>query len=143
MRKFTNLKTIGDDDHMITEEVKAENLFGDLALLLFTVHDKAKIYHLSTTSFSQHMALGSLYEDILDVTDETIEVIQGKYGIIDIEGTIKLDRKEDPIKYLKGTVSDIADIYGKIDKKDTNILNLLDEITSLIERTLYKLENLK
>lgn len=49
---------------------------------LFEIEVVAHIAHAQTTSFAMHLALGTLYEDIVGHRDSFIESYQGKYGII-------------------------------------------------------------
>lgn len=104
---------------------------------------QAHVMHLQSKSYAEHMALGSFYESIPGLTDSLIEEYQGKYGIINNYQTISLST-QDPITYLKGLRSLVDSLrYTELKQTDTNLQNTVDEITSLIDSTLYKLENLK
>ena len=49
---------------------------------LFASRTQAHIFHLQTTSYAQHIALGAYYDGIIDATDALVELIQGRYGIV-------------------------------------------------------------
>lgn len=89
------------------------------------------------------MALGSFYEDIVDLTDDLIEQYQGKYGVINTYNTITLVTTTDYINYFK-TLRLLVEgtRYSELKKEDTHLQNIIDEIVSLIDKTLYKLINL-
>lgn len=108
---------------------------------LFQIRDQIHLCHLATKSYAQHMALGSFYDEILDLTDGIIESYQGKYGLVDI--TIPSSTKGEPIAILKelAKLTDTGSIYNMF--KETWIQNELDSISKLTYQTIYKLENLK
>lgn len=114
-------------------------LFDNLLQSSVQVH----IFHFQTKSYAQHMALGSFYEDIVDLTDDLIEQYQGKYGVINTYNTITLVTTTDYINYFK-TLRLLVEgtRYSELKKEDTHLQNIIDEIVSLIDKTLYKLINL-
>ena len=114
---------------------------------LFESREMAHIYHLQVKgedgSYAKHVALGSFYEDVIDMIDELIEVYMGQYDVI--EGYDIIDtaptKSVDPIEYFNGIASFIKSEKVKcISQDDTHILNLVDEIQALIYRLLYKLK---
>ena len=115
-----------------------------LIAILFLSRDVAHRAHLNTTSFSQHMALGTFYDDIIDNADAIAEAYQGRNGLI---GKIPMLTETD--------TGDIADIlekhlgmveklrYTAVEKTDTPIQNLIDTAVETYLSALYKLRNLK
>jgi len=115
-----------------------------LIAILFLSREVAHRAHLSTTSFSQHMALGTFYDDIIDNADAIAEAYQGRNGLI---GKIPMLTETD--------TGDIADIlekhlgmveklrYTAVEKTDTPIQNLIDTAVETYLSALYKLRNLK
>jgi hypothetical protein len=88
------------------------------------------------------MALGTFYEEMPDKVDELVETYQGVYGIVQdypFEKGIKMPN--DPIKFVVG-LGDYVDTNRKAVSDRTEIQNLIDEITQLIDTTAYKLKNL-
>jgi len=113
---------------------------------LFESREQAHVFHLQTKSNADHLALESYYEDIVGHIDFLVEAWQGQYEIIGDYQTIKSsDRdKTDVIKYfqeLAGWLTDNKTSY--INERDTYLLNSVDEVVSLIYKTLYKLRFLK
>lgn len=129
-------------EKMLTlNEFKNANNIGVLFSKLFEARDFAHKSHLSTKSYAQHKALGSFYEGLLDLTDSLIETYQGQYGLQKIEfGSVK---DADVITYFEDLGKFATEGHNAIDKKDTHLHNILDEITALVYQTLYKLKNLK
>lgn len=105
---------------------------------LFEVRDTTHKIHLKTTSYAKHVALGSFYDELLDLTDGLVESYQGIYGIQEIE--ITNNPEQDPIKYL-------TDLYTYLETnknhfKETWVINEIDNISKLTAQTLYKLKYL-
>lgn len=109
---------------------------------LFEVRQVAHNTHLSTESYAQHKALNSFYDGILDLTDTFIETFQGQYGIINGYEEIKTKKESDIIAYLENAVEQFKETRKDLEK-DTHLQNIIDEITSLVYSTLYKLKYLK
>lgn len=109
---------------------------------LFEARDFAHYAHLQTKSYSQHKALGSFYESIVDLADTFFETHAGQYGISKFTiGSVATG--SDVIGYFELLAKTVADYRGSIDKKDTHLQNILDEIVGEIYHLLYKLKNLK
>lgn len=108
---------------------------------LFEARDFAHKAHLETKSYAQHKALGSFYDDILDLTDSLVESYFGKYGIQKIEiGQVK---SQDVVTYFEDLTNFIEQAHTSVNKKDTWVQNQLDEVLATTFSLLYKLKNLK
>lgn len=110
---------------------------------LLTILNQIKFHHWSTDSFAKHKALGEAYDSLNDLIDEFVEVMIGKYGknlsTIDLtiysEGDIQTsDALEEIINFLTITLTD-----GLSSEKDSDLLNLKDEMLAVINRTKYLL----
>jgi len=113
--------------------------------IAFLSRDIAHKEHLKTSSYAQHMALGDFYTGIICFTDQLAEAYQGRNGIIE-------DIPIKTIKNAKGSIIDKLQLmldmietarYSEIEREDTAIQNIVDEIVGLYLSTLYKLKNLK
>lgn len=112
-------------------------LFG----LLLNSATQAHTFHLQTNSYAEHKALESYYEGIVPLTDILVETYQGKYGIVKGYSSYQIRDLGNSIEFLES-------IYSKTEQAkslftDSDLLNLLDEITALMKQTLYKLKHLK
>lgn len=94
--------------------------------------------HLSTDSFSAHKALGKYYEQIIVLVDDFAEAYQGRYNKIKSYPGEFHDGK-DPVKYLKSMQSFVDEAREEL-PQDSEIQNIIDEISQLINSTLYKLK---
>lgn len=113
----------------------------NLISALFSARDKAHQLHLRTRSFSAHIALGELYEGLLDLADQLAEVVQGKYGIMEpIVSTSSVG--DDPIAFIHELASWVETAHSYVPTGDSFINNLIDEVQALVYRTKYKLDNL-
>lgn len=107
----------------------------------FAARNQAHIEHWNSTSYAEHLALGDFYDEIIDLVDAFVECYQGKFGLV---GKVKLVPSTQPIlDMLKEDSEWIEDNREGITKGINALGNLLDNITELYLRTIYKLENLK
>ena len=113
----------------------------EIVSVLFMSREQAHRAHLLTKSYEQHMALGSFYEDIIEMADSFAELYQGTYGRMEdipygspIAGPIDkaLEKHLDAIEDLRKAFG------GKL--HDRPLENVLDEICGLYATTLYKLQ---
>lgn len=117
---------------------------GQIISILFLSRDLAHKEHLKTTSYAQHMALGSFYDDVIDMADKLAETYQGRNGIIKEIPTITLKGGKNIADKLKMMMDMIEKArYSYISKDDTPIQNIIDEIVGLYLSTLYKLNAFK
>lgn len=112
---------------------------------LFLARDVAHREHLRTKSYSQHKALGHFYEDIAELADKLTEAYQGRHGIVKnipiLTETEKYDSvlmcMADKLNYIE------KNRYKAIEKDDSALQNIVDEIVGEFLSLIYKLENLK
>ena len=117
---------------------------GEFILTLLHAATNTHILHLRSKSFSEHMALGEFYQALPDLVDAVVEATQGRTGqLIDYPvqyyapattGLEELQQLKDYVDETRHT----ADI-----PQDSEIQNLIDEISDQIDSTLYKLTFLK
>ena len=112
---------------------------------LLASRTQAHIFHwqaIGEDSSAKHMALGAYYEEIVGLVDDLVESYQGRFGIIiGFDGPSTFREDNDPLKYFKALNQYVEVIRTKL-PQDSYIQNQVDEIVSLIETTLYKLEYL-
>jgi len=116
----------------------------DLIKFFFTLSSNLKMYHWYTSSYSQHIATGNLFDIVISTTDKFMEIYFGKYGKnmiapLDINVNFSTDETEglliEAVKYLRDIVKN-----GLIKPADTDLLNIRDELVGQINRTLYLLQ---
>ncbi len=107
--------------------------------MLMNSRTQAHKFHLSTTSYAQHKALQTYYEDIVNLLDEYAEAYMGKYG--GRMNGLQLNSRfmTDPDKarsYFKALLARIQQLKLPA---DTYLRNIQDEIVTLIRKTVYML----
>lgn len=104
-----------------------------------------KLYHWQTFSYPRHKGSDSLFSGIQGLVDQFIEVYQGKYGrvIVDEKVEIPLQNLDDDkiVSYLSimknFLVNDLENYLANKKMKNTDLLNIRDEMLGLINQTLY------
>jgi hypothetical protein len=110
----------------------------DFVGLLFLARDVTHSVHLNTRSYSKHVALNIFYDRIIGAADDFAEAYQGRYSKIK-KYPSEFHASTDPVKYLK-TMQKFVDDAREDLPQDSEIQNIIDEISQLIDRTLYKLK---
>jgi hypothetical protein len=126
-----------------TKSKSAEGVISELICKAFTTRNLLHFAHWNTGSFAAHMALGDLYDEIIDDIDEIVEVYQGKFGLIQNLHTDSATLPKDICGHVKAEASWVQDNRTFIGRGDTSIENLLDTLMGHYHKTVYKLENLK
>ena len=112
----------------------------DFMGLLFLARDVAHSVHLNTRSFSKHEALSIFYKRIVKAADEFAEAYQGRHGLIGPISLMSAKKTTNIIEFLEDQLKEIeAARYDVVDKSDTSLQQLIDNIVELYLRTLYKL----
>ena len=97
--------------------------------------------HLQTKSYSEHKALETYYDEIIDIVDRWAEVFQGCYSVIETYPS-DFHIAKSPLPYL-GKIKDFVDSIRKVLPDETQLQNIIDEACELIDSTIYKLKVLK
>lgn len=98
------------------------------------------IFHNQTQVYSEHVALGGYYDDVLDIVDRLTETYTALYGeITGYKSAPYRDYvdKEDTITYFKT-------LYAYVQKSrvvftDSFLQNIVDELCELITQTIFRL----
>ena len=113
----------------------------DFVGLLFLARDVTHSVHLNTRSYAKHKALQKFYEGIVGLADTFAEAYQGRHGLI---GGITLQtakKTANVTEFLQDQLDEIETARSKVvDKDDTALQNIIDEIVALYLSTLYKLK---
>lgn len=110
---------------------------------LFLARDVAHSVHLNTKSYAKHKALNKFYDSIVDLADDFAEAYQGRHGLIGPITLMSARKNGNIIEFLEDSLDYIEEArYKVVDKSDTALHNIIDEIVALYLSTLYKLKNL-
>lgn len=106
---------------------------------MFKARNNAHVRHWKTNSYAEHQALGGYYDGVIDVLDNLVEAYQGCLGLV--EGLPEQDA--DIVKALNDEMIWLNENRERIAHKIPALENIIDELTGLHAKTLYKLENLR
>ena len=110
-----------------------------LVNFFFTLELNLKIYHWNTNSFPRHKASDELGGKILELTDKFVEIFIGRYKVkpnierVKIENIFTTDNGN--VDLLNQSILFLEDLNTII--KDSDLLNIRDEMLGEINKTLY------
>jgi hypothetical protein len=107
--------------------------------MLFYYRDMLHLCHLNIESYSAHKALNSLYNSILDFTDDLVETSQTQ-ELLEISIPSSSSSK-DAISLVENLLSFVKSNRYVFPYSFQQ--NILDEIESVASKTIYKLKFLK
>ena len=112
----------------------------DFLGLLFLARDVAHSVHLNTRSYSKHVALNIFYDRIIGAADDFAEAYQGRHGLMGPITLHSAKKTANIIEFLEDSLKEIEDgRYEVVDKSDSSLQQLIDNIIEIYLRTLYKL----
>lgn len=112
-----------------------------------SVQSQLRIYHWQTKSYAEHQALGSLYDTLGGLVDEFVETFSGKRGAVPMSketfamAADNYKTKKEVMDYLDGFVTYLTtELPSYLDSsKDSDLLNLRDEMLGAVNKTKYLL----
>ena len=105
----------------------------------FKARNAAHANHWTTSSFSQHEALGEFYENLIDMLDKYVEAYQGTFGQLEQAP----EQVDDIAKFLRKDLLWLNSNRKEIARGVPALENILDEMVAVYMKTLYKIENLR
>lgn len=101
----------------------------------------AHMLHLQASSFSVHMAMDEVYKELPGLVDELIEAYQGKNGRVQNYPS-EFSAPTKPVEFIDEMLHCL-----KRDRQcvgpDSELQNIIDEITSLFDSASYKVRFLQ
>lgn len=119
------------------------NLSSNVNLFL-GVQAQLKVFHWQTKGHARHLAFGNTLDSIDDLIDDFVEESMGQYGrfkLDDETNTIKLVNLSEvnPTEMANTICEALVQITDQLNPKDTNLLNLRDEILGKFQKLKYLL----
>ena len=112
----------------------------DFVGMLFLARDVTHSVHLNTRSYSKHVALNIFYDRIIGAADDFAEAYQGRHGMIGPISLMSAKKTTNVIEFLQDQLDEIEKCrYEVVDKSDSSLQQLIDNIIEIYLRTLYKL----
>jgi hypothetical protein len=102
-----------------------------------------KFFHWQTKIYAKHEALGKAFDAITELVDEFTETAMGKYGRVDVAGlsydfvNISDANVITAIDDMIETAINLTDVLDA--RRDTDLLNLRDELMAKCNKTKYLL----
>lgn len=115
---------------------------GEFILTLLHAATNTHILHLQSKSFSEHMALGTFYEELPELVDALVESIQGLTGEIIQYPEMYYHPADTGLQELEDLMVFVKQ-GREVLPQDSEVQNEVDNIANLINSTLYKLRFLK
>lgn len=113
----------------------------DFVGYLFLARDVTHSVHLNTRSYAKHKALQKFYESIEGLADSFAEAYQGRHGLIGPISLMSAKKTGNVIEFLEDQLAEIEKCrYEVVDKSDSALQQLIDNIVELYLSTLYKLK---
>jgi DNA-binding ferritin-like protein len=124
--------------HTIDQKMKAK-----IIQTFFEMINTIRLYHWSTTSYAQHKSTDELYTKLNEKTDEFVEILLGK----DSRRVHMLETRTDlidvhSVRDLKIQIHEFRDFLIDFNilfdqRKDSDLLNVRDEILGILNQFLY------
>jgi len=107
----------------------------------FASRNCAHLTHWKTRSLAEHLATGEFYDAVIDIVDNLVETYQGNFGLI---GEVPLaDHAGDILACLEADAIWMDENDDEITREVDALENILQELTALYLKTIYKLKYLK
>ena len=107
--------------------------------------NQVKIFHWQTYGYAEHKTFGELYDSLSENIDEFVETFMGKYGRIIAKDSFVLTLQNykslSPVQAMDAFIVFLSDdLPSQLDaSKDTDLLNIRDEILASVNKTKYLL----
>jgi hypothetical protein len=131
------------DEKSNNEDAEKESPICELVERVFTTRNLVHFAHWSTGSFASHMALGELYDAIVDLVDDIVETYQGEFGLLSGLETECAKSTDDILPIIKADADWLKANRTAIANGSRTIENMLDGLTGCYNKIIYKLTNLK
>jgi hypothetical protein len=117
----------------------------ELIKFFFNLKNNLYLYHLSTYSYSRHIAIANLLVSFDKLIDNFLETFFGKYGRPDQfqQAQLNLTKLSDSDAYMElSTYIDFLtnNIPTLINEKDADLFNIRDEMVGILNNTRYLFE---
>jgi Family of unknown function (DUF5856) len=137
MKTFNQLKEALNQSNLMEAKVKATEFFSQIYSSVVSMH----FFHLTTSSYAAHVASNEFYTGLPPLLDSLMESFSGRYGKLEVPPKLKVvstDGLSIAVNLLQWIDANRAMLSD-----DTELQNIIDEITGLINSTIYKLRELK
>lgn len=114
-----------------------QNNFNEIVAFFFTLQLNMKMYHWNTTSYARHKASDEFGGNLSSLIDKFVEVFIGRYKIKPNISEIKIIKHYITDEGSEELLQQSIKILENLTLKDTELLNIRDEMLAEINQTLY------
>lgn len=114
----------------------------ELVSRVFATRNALHLKHWATTSYAAHVALGDLYNALVDKLDDAVEMYQGATDEIvskakprDVGGDL-LEHLRDEAEWIEANLDEISGGVKAVE-------NVLQDLSGVYFKTIYKLSRFK
>lgn len=112
-----------------------------IILFFFELQMNLKLYHWTTTQYSNHKATNKLLDKLSDLIDSFIEKYMGAYTrpVMKSGSSVPIQNmtKTKYVKLLKTAQDYLRGDLEKVISKNTELLNIRDEVLAELDQALY------
>ena len=114
-------------------------------LNLVKFQNQLRILHWQTDSFAKHKAFGKTYEDLDGLIDSLVEVYSGKYQKLSLSPGTSIELLNTDSLDVDNVLNEVTEYLSTSaveelnPEKDTDLLNVRDEILAVVNRLKYLL----
>lgn len=112
-----------------------------IILFAFELQLNLKMYHWTTMSYANHKATNKLYEKLSDLIDSFVEKYMGAFSrpVLRSGSNIPIQNmnKTKYVRLLRSAQEYLRSDIQKIIEKNSELLNIRDEILSELDQALY------
>jgi hypothetical protein len=117
----------------------------ELLIQFICLQEQLRVLHWQTKSYARHKVYGKKYDSIGELVDSFMEIYMGKYGTVEFDGeegviSLKNTKSLDLNEFIKSNLEFLISLNDRLDgKKDTDLLNLKDEMMAELNQLRYLL----
>jgi hypothetical protein len=116
----------------------------ELTLKLIQIQTQFKFLHWQTFGDAKHKSYGEIYDSLGDNIDKFVEVMMGKYGRVKFESEFSImfqDISAISVQdFVDGIEEFLINMTDQLDnRRDTDLLNIRDEMLGDINQLKYRL----
>ena len=114
-------------------------------LNLVKFQNQLRILHWQTDSFAKHKAFGKTYEDLDALIDSLVEIYSGKYQKLSLSSGTSIELLNTDSLDINNVLNEVTEYLSTSaveelnPEKDTDLLNVRDEILAVVNRLKYLL----
>lgn len=108
------------------------------------LQSQLRVFHWQTKGYARHIAFGETYDALDDLIDSYVEACMGKHGrfvLSEGEKSLQLMNLSEvrPDGMVKTCIEVLESFSDELEPKDTDLLNLRDEMIQQLNRLNYLL----